>query len=544
VKCDEARPICHRCARAGRDCRGYSDSLSYRLQVSDTSNQITTYDIPFKVPGSQTDRQLLHYYCSQVAWSLATYSDGSLWTELILQRCHHQPVVRNALVALSSLHRDFQRGGSPQIDDRKHGQRLVASAESMSMLAKSHRQLARYLSRSDASADVALVCSMIYFISESLLGDSQQAIWHLDQGLVLLKRSQLSKAFDATSSNDPLVPRLTALFERLDCQACTFDDRRAPVLVLSSPPELCGTVPTVPDRILNVDHAEFILMKLQNRIFHHLVASVIFKGKPLEELPQSLIQERLLVAADLQQYGTLLDSFADSGGHMIEGPLLPTGRIDEKKRQEWKRYLLLRINFHTFHHLMKDCSMEFAARTGLSSAAQSQSTAGLKSDLEKDLKIASDAVSSILRTCDPRSTVPQRTYTLSSHLIAVIYFVCAKTTSMITRHKTFELLAHPSLSHSRDGLWDAQTASFFLGKLIRRARKGLGSTSSTSPIPLGTQAKHGESPLLLRTELPIANCQGWSINMVSCSRSARRYQKPNSSTPTGTLILVSRTHST
>lgn len=409
----------------------------------------------------------------------------------------------------------------------------MASAESLCMLAKSHRQLARYLSRSDASADVALVCSVIYFICESLLGDSQQAIWHLDRGLVLLKRSQLSRAFDATSSNDPLVPRLTALFERLDCQACTFDDQRAPVLVLSSPPELCGTVRMVPDRILDLDHAEFILMKLQNRVFHHLVASVLFKGKPLGELPQSLIQERLLVVADLQQYGALLDGFADYEGYPIEESPLPRGGFDEKTRQQWKRYLLLRINFHTFHHLMKGYSTEFATRTGLSSATQLQSTASLKLDLEKDLKIASDAASSILVICDPRSTVPQRTYTLSSHLIAVIYFVCVKTTSTITRHKAFELFAHPSLSHSRDGLWDAQTASFSLNRIIRRTRKGLGDTSSSSPMPLRTQAKQGEGLSQLRAELPIANCQGWSINIASSTRSARRYEKPNSSTRLG-----------
>lgn len=469
-----------------------------------------------------------------MAWSLGSCSDRGLWTELILQRCHHQPVVRYALVALSSLHRDFQCGGPSRLNERKGGQLWTASAASMTMIAKSHRQLARYLSRPDASADVALICSVIYFICESLLGDPQQAIWHLDRGLVLLKRSQVSKAFDATSSNDPLVPRLTALFERLDCQACTFDDRRAPVLVLSSPPELCGAVPSVPEQIVDLAHAEFILMKLQNRVFHHLVASVLFKGKPVEELPQSLIQERLLVVSDLQKYGALLEIFADYAGYTIDKSPLSPGGLDEIMRDQWKQYLVLRINFHTFHHLMRDYAAKFAR---LSTATPSESTAMLKSDLEKDLKIASDAVSSILLIDDSPPAMPQRTYTLSSHLIAVIYFVCAKTTSPTTRQKAFELLAHPSLSNSRDGLWDAQTASLFLDKLIHRPRKGL---ATTLPMPSVTQGTHAECLSQSRKELPIAECQGWSINLASSSRSSRRNQGPNSSTPHETLMVVSR----
>ncbi|KEF53656.1 uncharacterized protein A1O9_10056 [Exophiala aquamarina CBS 119918] len=402
------------------------------------------------------------------------------------------------------------------------------------MIAKSHRQLARYLSRPDAGADVALICSVIYFICESLLGDPQQAIWHLDRGLVLLKRSQVSKSFDATSSNDPLVPRLTALFERLDCQACTFDDRRAPVLVLSSPPELCGTVPTVPDRIRDLDHAESILIKLQNRVFHHLVASIFFKGQAVEELPQSLIQERILVVCDLQKYGALLDNFANYAGYAIEKSPLPLDELDESMRQQWKRYLMLRISFHTFHHLMRDYAAKFGI---LASATQSESAADLRSDLESDLKTASDAVSSILLICDSPPTMPQRTYTLSSHLIAVTYFVCAKTTSPTTRRKTFELLAHPSLSHSRDGLWDAQTASLFLDKMIHRPRKGL---SSTPAMPSVTQGAHAEGASKSRKELPIAQCQGWSINLASCGRSGRRNPKPNSSTPHETLMVISK----
>lgn len=519
MKCDEAKPICLRCTRAGRDCKGYSDSLSYRLQVSAGSDSITTYNIPFKVPGSQADRQLLHYYCSQVALSLASYSDPCLWTELILQRCHYQPVVRNALVALSSLHRDFQCEEPSTIDQSKRVQRLVASPTSLTMIARSHRQLARYLSRPDASADVALVCSMIYFICEALLGDSQQAVWHLDRGLILLKRSQLSGTFDATSSVDPLVPRLTALFERLDCQACTFDDQRAPVLVLSSPPELCGTEPTVPDKILDLDHAEFILMKLQNRVFHHLVSSVLFKGKPLRELPQSLIQERFLVAADFEQYGSLLHIFADSMGYSTVQPPLFKGGVDEVRLQRWKRYLLLRINFHTFHHLIKDCSVDFSANAEVPLATQLEATAKLKADLEKDLEIALDAVSMIL----PRSIAPQRTYTLSSPLVAVIYFVGVKTTSRSTRHKAFELLAHPSLSHSRDGLWDAQTASFFLSKMTRKIHRGLASTPSTSLV---IPAKQDEGALRPPDQLPIAKCQGWSINLSFSIKRSRRCPNP------------------
>ncbi|RAK71573.1 uncharacterized protein BO72DRAFT_350349, partial [Aspergillus fijiensis CBS 313.89] len=64
------------------------------------------YSIPFKVLGSQADRQLLHFYCCQAVESLPSFSDPTLWTRLILPRCHAQPIIRNALVTLSALYQD------------------------------------------------------------------------------------------------------------------------------------------------------------------------------------------------------------------------------------------------------------------------------------------------------------------------------------------------------------------------------------------------------------------------------------------------------
>ena len=143
-----------------------------------------SYNIPFRILGSQSDRQLLHCYCSQAAWNLSSYADPTLWRELVLQWAHDQSVVRNALVTLSALHKDFVFGPLPAFGKPKPS----SNVETMTMVSKCYGQLTNYLARSDSTPDVALMCSVIFYSIESLLCDTKQAMSHLDSGLRPLNR--------------------------------------------------------------------------------------------------------------------------------------------------------------------------------------------------------------------------------------------------------------------------------------------------------------------------------------------------------------------
>ena len=125
VKCDETIPSCQRCLKCGLVCPGYSAS-SHRIQSADdsqamanksslassSSQSIKSYAIPFRVPGSQADRQLLHHFCVVSANELSGFLVSDFWTRTVLQRAQHELVVRQAVVALSSLHRQLRLGFS------------------------------------------------------------------------------------------------------------------------------------------------------------------------------------------------------------------------------------------------------------------------------------------------------------------------------------------------------------------------------------------------------------------------------------------------
>lgn len=481
-----------RCVRASKKCEGYPDSArgSSPAQLPLEPASIATYSIPFKVPGSQADRQLLHYYCCQAAWNLSSCADPTLWTELILQRANYQPVIRNALVALSSLHKDYLCGeliGSSYEPSATHASVLpVTNVRTMGMIGRCHRQLRNYLSRTDASPDVALVCSVIFYTFESLLGESQRAIWHLDQGLILLRKCELDKSFP----DDRLIPHLSTLLHHLDLQASCFDDRRPPILNLATDAETKGHVDIVPDTFQDLTHAEAVLTKLQNWILHHLVSYVHYRGAPVEELPSESFVERLVLAAQLQKFGTVLDKFA-----LYEGLISSTTantRREDKRQQRTQRILLLQINLHTFSYLVKeniplltadafDMAKNVLERLpGYNRRPLAQVVAPID-HAELDLERALAAIDALLSQPAPSlpgappdmpAASPARTYTLSTHLIAALYFLSLKTTNKQMLDKAISLFSHPQLQRARDGLWDSRTAAFLVDNLVKVRQNG------------------------------------------------------------------------
>lgn len=425
IKCDEQKPNCYRCVKAKRACEGYSPARQGQELLA--CDPITIYSIPFQMPGSQADRQLLHYYCCQVAGSLCSYMDSTLWTTLVLQRCHHQPVIRHALVTLSSLHQDhlrgdFQRGSS-------------SNAKSIELIAKCHRQLRAYLCSPTASPEVALICSIIFYAFESLMGDARQAIWHLDQGLKLWVQCQsddsgLAPCFDELSGH------LDAHFSRLDTQASTFNDYRVPVLMLISPAEKDGIVPVTPEAFLSSVHAEHILTKLQNWTMHVLMKHAQCRSHLSHELPAYLLHEILILDAEFERFGATVNQFS---GHET---LASTNQT-----------ILLRIQAEIYHSVLLERTAIFVSPSA--------------STVSQRLHDALCDMSALLSMSSNPDSESKRSFTLSTQLISIIFFACLKTPDRQTVQMGLSLLHHPMLPN-RDGLWDVNVVESVIQAIMER----------------------------------------------------------------------------
>ncbi|RAL10163.1 Zn(II)2Cys6 transcription factor [Aspergillus homomorphus CBS 101889] len=453
IKCDETKPTCQRCTHSNRTCEGYLASSDKASGSPATSLSITTYSIPFKVPGSQVDRQLLHFYCCQAAESLSSFSDPTLWTRLILQRCHTQPIIRNALVTLSALYQDHHsrysdEGNSP----------TQPSPRNLQLIARSHRQLRMHLSSPQASYEVALICGVIFYAFESLIGQTENAIRHLDQALILFRRYRYQYHLlqqNGRGIGNDIFPHLSSRLARLDIQASIYHDSRPVVLASSEPIRPISELAPHSMPFRDVNHAETLLVDLQARLLQHLLLYLPYKRTPLNDLPPGIFHKRVALDAAFQEYIHSITNVSLAGGSRTA-----------------QHILLLRIQAQLFHSVL----LENVHAPSVSSPA---------ADADSALSAALSNISALLdgtvtshRDVDAlsarQSDRTERGFTLSTQLIAGLYVVCLKSSDPFNVDAALSLLQDPRLPR-RDGLWDADVVT----EVVKRLRDTAGSSKET-----------------------------------------------------------------
>ena len=159
-----------------------------------------------------------------------------------------EPVVRNAIIALGSLHEDYQiRGGkySPQlIEDTSY-------RDVTTLYGKALRQLNDQLNKpTKANAKLAIICSILFACFEVLRRNNMAAVVHYQRGMrVLMRQMNLPEADDTAvtqysngtyQAQHRQIPQgeldiLMRVFARYDIQACTFSKDDAERLATEMP---------------------------------------------------------------------------------------------------------------------------------------------------------------------------------------------------------------------------------------------------------------------------------------------------------------------
>lgn len=413
VKCDEQRPSCQRCVNTGRVCPGY-------VEAAPTRPGIKIYNIPFRVPGSRADRELLHFYCCEAAGRLSRFSSTDLWTCLVLQRSQHSPVIRNSLVTLSCLYRDYIQSGSSQLE---------ASPKHIQLIARSHKQLRNHLLSKDASPEAALICSLMFYVFECLVGNAQQAIWHLDRGLALLQWYWTNYP---DLMQDSIFIQIASVFSQLDIHASVFSYERMPILDLTTPDQISGATTVVPESFTSLTHAEETMVILQNWVLRHLMQYVDYKQKPHDKIPKHVKHERINLESEFQHFESVMEGLAS----------------DETKshtQPQQERIMLLQTQALVFHGVLLENAV-FSADAHATNAYNIY-----------DVALNKAATLLELSPHAAKKLIAGREFTLSTNLIAILYFICMKTTDRRILHRSLSSL-QDSLYTARDGLWDASAA--------------------------------------------------------------------------------------
>ncbi|KAL4793034.1 hypothetical protein BDV19DRAFT_380354 [Aspergillus venezuelensis] len=115
VKCDENKPHCHRCTSTGRKCDGYSSPTNTRPSSTRALNlnlSLIHRPLPsltlFTTPSTALERRSFQFFYERTVPSLSGYTGSDFWNRLVLQVSQREKPVWHALIALGSLHENFE----------------------------------------------------------------------------------------------------------------------------------------------------------------------------------------------------------------------------------------------------------------------------------------------------------------------------------------------------------------------------------------------------------------------------------------------------
>ncbi|RYP05514.1 hypothetical protein DL764_003774 [Monosporascus ibericus] len=433
VKCDETRPSCLRCVQARWKCDGYGTSTGDKTPATrvppKAALSVTSYSIPFRVPGSQKDRQMLHYFCVQGSHDIAGFLSSDFWSRTILQESHQDPVVRHALVSLSSVHLDYVTANAPG-----NG---TASPETLVQYGKALRILRNRISNpSKTTTNAVLVCCILFYCFEATLGNSEAAVRHLDSGLRMLsscRRGQIQANVDH-------LERLSDMFERLDLQATIFDDGRVPLLTSASNEHDEETRdPPCEGGFSLLEDGQRTLVKLQGSIFSFLSRNVDLKCEVKELIPANILQEKDFL---MQQYSRWLKKFDDNrprAGH--DG-------------QAVCGIQTLLIQFHVSRMLV---ASSFPADDSVFGSSPNETAEAVLQMAENILRLTGEGKASVEVAKNPRRNLSSET-----GIVAPLFLLAMKCSDESVCSRAAELLA---TSQRREGLYDAQTMARIIGQL-------------------------------------------------------------------------------
>lgn len=244
VKCDEAKPTCARCTSTGRVCDGYSE-ISPRAKTP-----LGTVSITSTLGLNANEMQAFDYFISTSGPRLAGSLDKDFWCGQLLQLCHAERFVLDAVLAISTLyqHPQYLQRFSVNLE----GDREMPKFERMQALQtgdpfgnytvdEHHASALRLYNRSIATLKVRLdsgnvsptlilLSSMLYIAIEIIRDNVFVALNLFSQSISLMPKAV------EHAKDDSLTAVLRIMLARVAVTAATFGHTQA----MSTPPAFAG----------------------------------------------------------------------------------------------------------------------------------------------------------------------------------------------------------------------------------------------------------------------------------------------------------------
>ncbi|KAH8659833.1 hypothetical protein BX600DRAFT_51040 [Xylariales sp. PMI_506] len=187
VKCDETKPTCTRCTKAGRLCHGYKaikqDRVSKARPAKDRLLQLDMSDTLMEA-GTSEERRCFQFFVDFTGPKLAFDLDTELWTALVLKLYHGEGAVRHAVLAISSLHQAQIQGdldGSGTSLSKLHVFALRHYNDALHTLQEQTNEAVGH------EPVILLLTCLLFVCIEYMQGRDTEALRYLRQGRELIR---------------------------------------------------------------------------------------------------------------------------------------------------------------------------------------------------------------------------------------------------------------------------------------------------------------------------------------------------------------------
>ena len=238
------------------------------------------------LPGSSPERRAFYFFSNQTGAALTQGFVSNIWSRLVLQTSHFDPVVKTIATAMGALNERFQINDVSTTDNE---QANALHEFAMIQYTKAAARL-RHQIGNEAQHDIelTLIACLMFVLFDFIQGDDERSMLHLRTGLALLHQhiDQLPNGstimFDMQTRLG-LISLLFALFGRAGCLWVSIPPIRHKILTtfdvkLYSDPvgtAMCITPPRTP----SADEIYSSLDDADDTMRRNLIATLFFGQK-------------------------------------------------------------------------------------------------------------------------------------------------------------------------------------------------------------------------------------------------------------------------
>lgn len=404
------------------------------------------------------DASILQYSTRHAMPDMFGHHLSDLWTLVVPQKCHSEPLVRQAVVALGSIHLDYATATRLDAD----GTLAVPSTRSVELYVKALGMLHEYIIAKTRPSKAGVLFSCAALLGFNLIrGNRDEAVRHLDSGAAIIRAWSAQRAQSQRLCRLDDFDKLYDLFSAFDVQATAYDEDRIPALGRLHV-QRCSSI-MIPAASIHASQAQQILMRLINCAFTDLVDNAVYKDCSREHVPISVINRRQSLCHAFGQWSLAVARYED-----IRHQTLGNARPDKHQRDFTRDLQMMRLQHRTMQLLLNedrwalDLGLSFDTHAmellGLAEGVLSQgsnSASGLNRSFGLDLGVGPPLFLLALKTSKAHIRSRARRLIGSVHRMEGWYspsFMCEAIDQLLLQQNRLESELHASNRGGSDAL--------------------------------------------------------------------------------------------